>query len=51
MTEFKTFMDEVEAEAKKEGPEAVDELKALRKHFRRVRKMLQAIKRLVKETK
>jgi hypothetical protein len=49
MTGFKEFMAEIEAEAKKEGPEAVEELKALRKHFRQVRKMLQVIKKAVKE--
>ena len=37
MTTFKDFMKEIKNEAKAEGPKAIAELKALRRHFRRVR--------------
>jgi DNA-binding XRE family transcriptional regulator len=41
-TKFKDFLDEIEAEAKAEGPEAVAQLEALRDHFRVGRKLVQA---------
>src|ERR1039457_3504364 len=41
-TRFADFMRSLESEAKKEGPEAVAELKALREHFRIGRKLAQA---------
>lgn len=33
MTAFKQFMDEIEAEAREEGQEALDELEAFRRHY------------------
>ena len=41
-TRFADFMRSLESEAKKEGPEAIAELEALREHFRIGRKLAEA---------
>ena len=45
-TKFSDFMREVEEEAKAEGPEAVEQLKAFRAHFRLGRELSYARRRL-----
>jgi len=43
-TSFKDFLEEVEAEAKAEGPKAVKQLQALHKWFSKVRRKIQELK-------
>ena len=45
-TKFKDFIRDLENEAAKEGPQAVEQLKAFRTHFRIGRELAQARKRL-----
>lgn len=41
-TKFADFLREIEAEAKTEGPEAIEQIEAFREHFRVGRKLAQA---------